>query len=113
MPTDIFRALLADIISTMTTEELRNIIMNTPDKDLEAVGAAVLAEKRKTNQAVHPGVEVLVGAMEEEREEEGGPVTKIAKKPKTVKKKAVAKKSVGKVFPQIAGPSKRKCKSYC
>jgi len=51
MPTDIFRALLADTISTMTTEELRNIIMNTPNQDLETVGAAVLAEKGKKGTA--------------------------------------------------------------
>jgi hypothetical protein len=56
MITGIFlkKALLADTISTMTTEELRNIIMHAPDKDLEVVGAAVLAEKRRMGtQIIH------------------------------------------------------------
>jgi predicted hydrolase (HD superfamily) len=47
MPMDVFRALIADTISTMSVEELRNIILQTPDKELGAVGAAVLAEKGK------------------------------------------------------------------
>lgn len=109
MPTNIFKALLADTISTMTTEELRNIILNTPDKDLEAVGAAVLAEKRKkATQINQPGVQVPVENIQ--GAEEGGAVPKTAKKSKTAKRKVVAKKPTKKISAQKAGPSKRKCK---
>jgi hypothetical protein len=83
--------------------------MNTPDKDLEAVGAAVLAEKRKkTTPAMQPGVQIPEENVE--GAEEGEPVTKRAKKSKTVKKKVAAKKPVRKVPAQKAEPIKRKCK---
>jgi len=106
MSTDIIRAFITDALTTMTTEELSNIIKNAPDRELEAVGARVLVEKRKkTTQIIQHGVKVPVGAMEEEREAAGGPVTQTAKK---IRKKAVAKKAVG--TGQKARPSKRKCK---
>jgi hypothetical protein len=111
MSTDIIRAFIADALTTMTIEEMRNIIKDTPDNGLEAVGARVLAEKRKkTAQIIEPGVEVPVGDVE--GAEEGGPATKIAKKSKTVKKKVVAKKPVKKVSALKDGPSKRKCKHF-
>ena len=44
---EVFRALIADTISTMSVEQLRNIILETPDEELGAVGGAVLAEKGK------------------------------------------------------------------
>jgi hypothetical protein len=109
MSTDIIRAIIADALTTMTIEDMRNIIKDTPDNGLEAVGARVLAEKRKkTAQIIQAGVKVPVGDVE--GAEEGVPVTNTIQKPKTVKKKAVAKKSAKKAFSQEAGPSKRKCR---
>jgi hypothetical protein len=59
MPMDVFRALIADTISTMGVEQLRNIILQTHEKELGAVGAAVLAEKGKKVGIV----EAAVGAV--------------------------------------------------
>ena len=56
MPMDVLRALIADTISTMSVEQLRNIILQTPDKELGAVGAAVLAEKGNKAGIVVPAV---------------------------------------------------------
>jgi hypothetical protein len=109
MSTDIIREFLAEALSTMTSEEMKNVFMNTSDKDLEVVGAAVLAEKRKkTTPVIQSGVQIPVENME--GAEEGEPVTKRAKKSKTVKKKVAAKKPVRKVPAQKAEPIKRKCK---
>lgn len=47
MSMDVFRALIAEAISTMSAEELRIVILQTPDKELGTVGAAVLAEKKR------------------------------------------------------------------
>ena len=94
MSTEVFRALIADTISTMSIEQLRNVILETPDKDLGAVGAAVLAEKGKkaVNAEVPP-----VGM-------------------KAVKKKGgtkTVKNTPGKQTPTPVGSSsKRKCKSW-
>ena len=66
MSNEVFRELLADTISTMSTEELRNIIMNTPDKDLAVVGSGVLAEKRKRGM---PAQVAMVAAEETEAAE--------------------------------------------
>jgi hypothetical protein len=110
MSTNIIREFLAEALSTMTAEEMKNVFMNTPDKDLETVGAAVLVEKRKkTTPAVQPGVQIPVENVE--GGEEGGPVTKMAKKSKTVNKKVVARKAVKKISALKAGPSTRKCES--
>jgi hypothetical protein len=59
MPMDVFRALIADTISTMGVGQLRNIILQTHEKELGAVGAAVLAEKGKKVGIV----EAAVGAV--------------------------------------------------
>jgi len=47
MSNDVFRALIADTMSTMSEQQLRNIILQAPDKDLGTLGAMVLAEKGK------------------------------------------------------------------
>jgi len=104
MSSAMVRALLADTVSTMTTEELRNVIIKTPDTNLEAVVEAVLAVKRKrTDQGVHPGVQVPV--EESEGAEEGG-----ASMQKTVRK-TVPKKPAKKPSAQKAGLTTRKCES--
>jgi len=104
MSSAMVRALLADTISTMTTEELRNVIMETPDTNLEAVVEAVLAEKRKrADQVVHPGVQVPVGDTEGTKE--GGAVIQ-----DTVRK-SVPKKPVKRPSAQKPERNKRKCES--
>ena len=110
MSTDIIREFLAEALSTMTAEEMKNVFMNTPDKDLETVGAAVLVEKRKkTAQIPHSEVQVAMGNVE--GEQESREVAKTAKKPKTASKKAVAKKPAKKASAQRAGLRKGKCMS--
>lgn len=90
MTTEVFRALLADTISTMSKEELRNIIMNTPDKDLGAVGKVVLAEKgRKGKKVEEEGkkVESEEGkVIENPVGEVGNPPARIVAKVKPPKK---------------------------
>ena len=85
--------LLADTISTMSTEELRNIIMNTPDKDLAAVGAGVLAVKRKRGM---PAQVAMVAAEETEAAGtsavEPEAVTSARKGPVAAKKRKGSKK---------------------
>ena len=109
MPTDIFRALLADTISNMTTDELRNIIINTPNGDLEAIGAAVLAEKGKTRVAAPPDETPTVKPAEPAgKRKQANPRKVQAVKPK--KKRVVAKQTKTKGPENDAGPSKRKCK---
>jgi len=106
MSIDIIRAFITDALTSMTIEELSNIIKNAPDRELEAVGARVLVEKRKkTTQIIHPEVQVPAGNVEGEGEGAGGTVPQTAKK---IRKKAVAKKPVR--TEQTAGPSKRKRK---
>jgi hypothetical protein len=103
MSTDIIREFLADALSTMTADEMKNVFMNTPDKDLETVGAAVLVEKRKkTTQTPRSEVKVPMGNAEESE------VAKTAKKPKTASNKAVAKKPAKKASAQRAGLRKGK-----
>ena len=91
---EVFRALIADTISTMSIEQLRNVILQTPDKELGTVGATVLAEKGK--KAVNTEVPA-VGV-------------------KAVKKKGgtkTVKNTPGKQTPTPVGSSsKRKCKSW-
>ena len=65
MSTDIIRAFMTDALTTMTTEELRSTIKETPDNELEAIGARVLVEKRKqTTQNIQPEVQVPAGNAE-------------------------------------------------
>jgi hypothetical protein len=110
MPTDIFRALLADTISKMTTVELRNIIINTPNGDLEAIGAAVLAEKGKTRVAAPPDEIATVEPAEPAGKRKQANPRKVQAVKPTKKKKVVAKQTETKGPENDAGPSKRKCK---
>jgi hypothetical protein len=111
MPTNVFRALLADTISTMTTKELRNIIMNTPDQDLETVGAAVLAEKgKKGTVTLANDTPVAEATVSTSKNKQANPRKVQAIKPK--KKTVVAKETKTKVSKNNAQPSKRKCESH-
>jgi hypothetical protein len=51
----------------MTTEELRNIVTNTPDKDFEAVEAGVLAKKERKGAVIPPEVSPTVEPAESTR----------------------------------------------
>jgi hypothetical protein len=105
MPMDVFRALIADTISTMSVEELRNIILQTPDKELGAVGAAVLAEKRKMSMINVPveGTGNVELAVLGEKGTEGSQVV-----PPTTKANAGKRKAVGRAVGNQVESSKRK-----
>lgn len=58
MPSEVFKALIADSLSTMSHEQLSNIIramMEKPNTNIDDVGAVVLAEKAKKGALVNEG----------------------------------------------------------
>lgn len=62
MSPDLVKALLTDIISGLTIQELRNVIMKTAEQHLDDVGRAALEEKEKRN--TDPTRATPVGANE-------------------------------------------------
>jgi len=108
MSMDVFRALIADTISTMSVEELRNIILKTPDKELGAVGAAVLAEKGKKAIAVAPAEDIgdVMRAVSVEEEEGPRRVVAPVAKARSRKKKAVGR-SAGTRLPVVKAKAAR------
>jgi hypothetical protein len=113
MPMDVLRAMIADTISTMSIEELRNIILQTPDKELGGVGAAVLAEKRKN--VVNPEGSGSAKAMVVLRD--GGKILAAVVPTATEEVEQPGKdgKTIGSLNETVQGSetglSKRKCKS--
>jgi hypothetical protein len=102
------KALIADMVSSMSNDQLKNVIFNISNTNLEEVGKAILAEKGRK------GMEV----GKEEEKEHGKEIEKDTEKNLDIEKKAVPPRSdVGKGAVSVVVPNgkvkqlskKRKC----
>jgi hypothetical protein len=112
------KALIADMVSSMSNDQLKNVIFNISNTNLEEVGKAILAEKGRKGMEVGKEEEKEHGKeIEKDTEKNLDIVKNVAPKIKTQKKAVPPRSDVGKGAVSVVVPNgkvkqlskKRKC----